>query len=245
MKALILAAGYATRLYPLTLNIPKPLLMVGKKRIIEHILDKLNLVDNLSEVFVVTNQKFYENFCDWAKKYSFKCPIKIINDKTTNNDNRLGAIADIELVIKEKNINDDLIVLGGDNLFDFELRDFVEFAKSKQAVCIAVHDVKDKNKAKLYGIVDISGDSKIINFLEKPQEPPSTLASTCIYFFPKDTVKFIPQYVKENVSKKDAPGYYIAWVSSKHIAYAYSFKGDWYDIGDIESLKHVQKKYGE
>src|SRR5690625_2070644 len=141
MKCIILAAGYATRLYPLTKNTAKPLLKVGNKPMIDHILEKVEKVEEIDEIFVVTNDKFYHSFVNWAEDYTVDKVLKVINDHTTTNDNRLGAIADIQYVIKEENIHEDLMVLAGDNLFDFELMDFVDFYKETKADCITTHQL--------------------------------------------------------------------------------------------------------
>lgn len=243
MKILILAAGYGTRLYPLTLNKPKPLLEVGKKTMMAHIIDKLEKVKEVSEGFVVTNQKFYPGFDQWSRNIKSRLKIDVINDGTLNNDDRLGAIGDIQLVIKSKNINDDLLVIGGDNLFEDPLDDFVDFANSKSPYCVVVlRDVKDKIKAKKYGIVQIDRENRILDFQEKPKKPKSTLAAGCIYMFPKEKLGLFYIYLSEGNSK-DAPGNFISWLSKREPVYGYIFKKEWFDIGDMDSLEKARKKF--
>ncbi len=223
MTVLILAAGYATRLYPLTLNKPKPLLEVGGKTILEHIFERIGRLGRVNRCFIVTNQKFFGNFKEWAERHEFKAPIEVINDETTTNENRLGAIRDIEFVIKKKNIDDGLLVIGGDNLFN--------------------GDIKDMQKAKIYGVAKVDSFGKVVDFKEKPAVPESTLIATCVYYFPKEKLKLIPEYISLGKGQ-DAPGNYIKWLSEKGEMYGFVFKEAWYDIGDIKSLKEANKKYG-
>lgn len=243
MTILILAAGYATRLYPLTLNKPKPLLKVGNKLIIEHIFDKISELNNVSVCFIVTNQKFFKDFGDWAKAFRSKVPIEVVNDETTTNENRLGAIRDIDFVIKKRGIKNDLLVIGGDNLFEFNLSSFIKFAEGlRPDVSFAIFDIKDKEKAKLYGVVKIDSASKVVSFDEKPQRPQSTFISTCVYYFPREKLNLIPKFLSSG-NKSDAPGNYIKWLSENERVFGFSFEENWYDIGDIASYKEADSKY--
>lgn len=244
MKALILAAGYATRLYPLTLNKAKPLLPVGKKTMIDRVVDNILAVKEVDAIYVVTNQKFSKQFGDWAKKKKGTVPINVINDRTLSNDDRLGAIGDIGLSINEAKIKDDLLVVAGDNLFEFDLEGFVDFAKKKgELPSIAVYDIKKREMASLYGVLEIDGDAKVISFEEKPKEPKSTLVSTCIYYFPKPKLHLVDKYLNTS-AKKDAPGNYIRWLAENEGVYAFAFEEAWYDIGSKESYEEVKNIYG-
>ncbi len=238
IKAIVLAAGYATRLYPLTLNTPKPLLDIDGKPMIEFILDKLYEISNLDEIFIITNDKFFDKFNEWLNNYKINIPIKIINDKTTSNEDRLGAIGDINFVIKNENINDNLIVVGGDNLFELSLKEFIDFSKDKTV--IVSHDVKNLELAKLYGILSINENNKIINFIEKPEKPESTLASTCIYFFSSNILNKIEEYIEQGNST-DKTGHFIQWLYKKNEVYSFVTKEKWFDIGDKEQLEEVRK----
>ena len=254
MTILILAAGYATRLYPLTLDKPKPLLKVGARTIIEHIIEKISQINGPERCFIVTNQKFFKHFQKWASNFSalpafggrggkFSVPIEVINDETTSNETRLGAIRDIEFVIKKKAIKDNLLVIGGDNLFEFSLKEFVEFAEAHRPdVSLAVFDIKAKEKAKQYGVVKIDSSNRVINFQEKPPKPESTLISTCVYYFPKDKLNLMSHFLSSG-NKADAPGNYIKWLSENDKVYAFVFEEDWYDIGDIASYEAANKVY--
>lgn len=245
MKAIILAAGYAVRLQPLTLNTSKSLLDVGGKKIIDRILDKVAELDGLSSIYVVSNGKFFDNFNEWLKGSKYKRKVEIINDGSTTNDNRLGAIKDMEFAIRTKAIDDDLLVIAGDNLFDFELGKFMEFARRRpEGVTLALYDVKSLELAKNFGVIRTDKDGRIVEFEEKPQAPKSTLISTGIYYFPKNKLPFIKEYVKIQ-DKLDAPGYYIKWLSGKDKVYGVAFLEDWYDIGNIESYKKADMQYTE
>ncbi len=241
MKALILAAGYGTRLYPLTLNTPKPLLDINGKLLIEYILDKIFEVGEINEIFVVTNNKFYDHFTKWLKDYKTNVSINILNDGTLSNETRLGAIGDINFLIEKENIEDDLIVIGGDNLFELSLKKFVEFQNEKKSAVIASRDIKDKESIKLYGVLSINENNKIINFEEKPSEPKSSLASTCIYFFPKEIINLFNKYLREK-NPMDKTGEFIQWLYKKTDVYAFVFDSKLYDIGSLEGLEDARNK---
>jgi glucose-1-phosphate thymidylyltransferase len=246
MKVIVLAAGYATRLEPLTLKTPKSLLPVGGELIIDRILDKVGAIkDIVTSIYVVTNAKFFENFVSWAAGSRYSSKIGIINDGTLSNETRLGAIKDLNLVITGKAIDDDVLVVAGDNLFDLDLNKFLKFAKAKkEGVSIALYDIKELSAAKSFGVVKIDKDNKVIDFAEKPENPGSTLISTGIYYFPREKLCYIKKYVGMQ-DKLDAPGYYIGWLSKYDKVYGFGFTEDWYDIGTIESYKAADKKYSK
>ena len=239
MKCIILAAGYATRLYPLTKNTAKPLLKVGDKSILDHIIEKVERVEVVNEVFIVTNDKFYPDFVHWALGYRGKKSIKVINDETTTNDNRLGAIADIQYVIDDVELDDDLLVLAGDNLFDFELVDFVEFYERTGADCITTHELDDVEEIKRTGVIELNENGIVTSFEEKPKEPKSNLAVPPFYIYERETVPLIAQYLAEG-ENPDAPGNFIPWLVERKDVYAYQFTGKRYDIGTVESYEKVQ-----
>lgn len=240
MKAIILAGGYATRLYPLTLNTPKPLLDINGKPIIEYILEKI-FETNVDEIFIVTNNKFFNHFNEWLENYKTNIPIKVLNDGTLTNETRLGAIGDINFVIEKENIKDDILVIGGDNLFELSLKEFVDFQKTKNTSIIAAHDIKDKELAKLYGILSVNENNKIIDLIEKPKQPKSTLASTCIYFFSKEILIFFNKYLKEG-NPADKTGHFIEWLYKKTDVHAFIFDSEWYDIGSKQGLDEAKEK---
>lgn len=243
MDVLILAAGYATRLYPLTENLPKPLLKVGNRTIIEHILSKLEAVKEIEQVYVVTNDKFYPFFVDWSKKVTSPFKLKILNDGTISNEDRLGAVGDIHFVIEQEKIRDDLLVIAGDNLFGFSLADFIDFFKEKKSSVVAFHDLKDKDKVKgKYGVGILEG-SRVVDFEEKPLAPKSSLASTACYFFKKSDLSHIHNLLK--AGKADAPGNLIKYLAENSEVHAFVFDEHWFDVGSFESLEEAQKVYGK
>lgn len=241
MKLLILAAGYATRLYPLTKDKAKPLLEIGGKTIIEHILDKIIYIPEITEIFIVTNNRFYTDFIEWSNGIKVKMPIKIINDQTMTNEDRLGAIGDIDFVLKQEKIDDDLLVIAGDNLFGFALSDFVEFFHQKKSSVVAFHDLKSVEGVKgKYGVGILKG-SKVVNFEEKPLVPKSSLASTACYFFKKSDLPHLHNLIK--IGKADASGNLITHLAEVSEVHGFVFDEHWFDIGSFESLKEAQRVY--
>ena len=246
MKVLILAAGYAVRLGELTKDTPKPLLSINNRRIIDRIIDKVKAVKGVDDIYVVTNNKFFGKFNDWLKDIPLKRNIYLINDGTDSNETRLGAIRDMYLGIEEKKIDDDLLVIAGDNLFDFDMKEFIAFAKKHEdCISVALHDIKEIALARNFGVLKIDKDDKVVDFEEKPEHPKSSLISTGIYYFPKNKLALIREYVKMQDKKLDAPGYYISWVSKNYAVYGFTFTEDWYDIGNIESYEKADREYSE
>jgi len=244
MKGLILAAGYGTRLYPLTLDRPKPLIKVGGKTILERLLRKFEALDGCDTVYVVTNDKFSDMVMKWASDRTFSVELKVINDLTHTNDDRLGAIGDINLVLEKENPCDDMLIVAGDNLFEFDISDFVRFGAEKKKVSVALFDVKDLKLAKKYGVVALKKDSSISDFQEKSPDPKSTLASTGIYYLPKEKLGAVGDYMKTSLTK-DTPGNFVKWVSETDEVFGYVFAQGWYDIGDKVSLEKADIEYRE
>lgn len=243
MKALILAAGYAIRLYPLTKERPKPLLPVGGKPIMGYIIEKLEKIDSIDEILIVTNHKFVDKFNDWLNSIRSEKEMKVIDDGTITNDDKLGSIGDINFAIRAENLNSDLLVVAGDNLLGFELSEFVRFARSiRPSSCIGIYDVGDFEAVKKYGMVELNGDKRIISFEEKPQSPTTTLIAICLYYFPKETLGLMSGYLEAG-NNPDAPGYYIDWLYQKVPTYGFVFCGSWYDIGDIASYHQASIDY--
>lgn len=244
MKAVILAAGYATRLYPLTRDTPKPLLKIGDKTILEHILLKLARVQEVEKLYLVTNARFYEIFKEWCAGNDFGREIKVINDNTTSNENRLGAIADLQYVIEQERLDDDLLVLAGDNIFEFELTDFVEFFREHDADSITCHQLDDLEELKRTGVVEIDEEGKVLSFVEKPAEPRSTLAVPPVYAYKRETLPLFREYLAGG-NNPDAPGNFIPWLITKKDIYAYQFSGYRYDIGTVESYHKVNNLFNK
>lgn len=241
MKAIVLSAGYGTRLYPLTKNKPKPLLPVKNKPIINYIVKQIEKVDSVDKIIVVSNNKFFKHFKSWKRKYFFKKDIKIINDKTKSNADRKGAIGDVIFTIDELGLQDDLLVVGGDNLNSLNLNRFINFARKRNSCCIALFDIKDKKKASRFGVVKMDRNLRIKSFQEKPAHPTTTLIATCIYYFPKESLSLLFAYQAAVAGKNDATGLYINWLSKKIPVYGFRFVGKWFDIGHLDTYKKVQK----
>ncbi|MDQ0253082.1 glucose-1-phosphate thymidylyltransferase [Evansella vedderi] len=242
MKCIILAAGYGTRLYPLTKNTAKSLLTVRDRPVMEHILEKVGKVDTVDEVFIVTNDKFYKSFVQWADSFPFSKKITVINDETTTNENRLGAIADIQFVIKQAAIDDDFLVLAGDNLFQFELTSFVDYFEKRNGDCITVHEINDRETLQRSGVVKVNNEDRVISFEEKPDNPQSNLAVPPFYLYERETIPLFKEYLEEG-NNPDAPGHFIPWLIGRKPVYAYKFKGLRYDIGTLESYQKVQELF--
>lgn len=238
MKVVVLCAGYATRLYPLTENQPKPLLPVGNKPILEWILEQVEKVQGIEAVYLVSNQKFAGHFEAWAARKKHPWPLEVVNDRTTSNETRLGAIGDLAYVIQRKKMMPcDLMVIAGDNFFDFDLVSFTNFGKAKRPHgVIAVYDVGDKELAKRYGLVQTSADGKILEFQEKPPQPATTLASSGIYWLPQETWSLLDTYITTN-HNTDQPGHYMRWLAENSGLFAFPLKGKWLDIGDLASYQ--------
>ncbi len=244
MKCILLCAGYATRLFPLTENFPKALLEVGGRAIIDYTLDKVNEIKEIDEIYLVTNAKYTPHFEKWAKEKNNIKPITVFNDGTTSNDDRLGAIGDIQFTIESANINDDILVLATDNLFDFKLKDFNEFYNLKKSPCVCVRKETDMNLLKRVGVAELDNNMKILGFVEKPSEPKSEFAVYAEYIYPKSVIPVIKQYLDEGNSC-DAPGNLVAYLYQKMPTYAYAFEGECYDIGTHDSLAQVNEKYSQ
>ena len=214
MKVIILAAGYATRLYPLTLTQPKPLLPVAGKPMIDYVLDNLAPIGGIDRIYVVTNAKFAGHFQAWADDYratKAKLNFTIVNDGSTDDTNKLGAIGDINFVLDSQKVEDDLIVVAGDNLFSEELSDFGRLCREKQAPVLAVYDVGDLEQIKKYSAISLDGDGRIPFFEEKPKNPASTLTGIALYYYPKSTLPLIKQYIAEG-NNPDQPGRLVQWL---------------------------------
>lgn len=244
MKALILAAGYATRLYPLTKKYPKPLLEVRGRPIIDYIVDKLASVGAVNEIYVVTNSKFISNFKKWSKTVKSPKKVTLINDLTKDNRDRLGAIGDINFVVKKKKVREDLLVVGGDNLFSGSLQDFFKAAKENiPYASIGLYRLKRKKDATRYGVAKLDRAKRVVSFQEKPRHPQSSLVAMCLYYIPKESLNLISDYLRGKARKADATGSYVAWLKEKTDVYGYVFSGSWFDIGDFKYLNTAKAEF--
>src|SRR5881394_1331019 len=243
MNALILAAGYATRLYPLTLDKAKPLLEVAGKPIIEWLLDSLAGVPDMEIVYVVTNDKFSSAFQTWAESYQdrhrqFK--IKVVNDGSTTDDDKLGAIGDINFVLTHENLSQtSLLVAAGDNLFTSSLADFVANARDTE-VTVAVYEVGDTEAIKKYGNVAVDAEGIMIRFEEKPKKPQGTLAAIALYYYSPAVLSLVRTYLAAG-NNVDQPGRFVQWLYTRKPVKTFQIKGQWLDIGSKETLENADK----
>ena len=231
-------------MYPLVKDTPKPLLNIGARPLIDFLLDKVGGLKDLTEVLVVTNNKFATHFRDWAKKHKrYQVPVTIINDGTETPDDRLGSVGDINFVLDNEPFEEDLLVIGGDNLFDYALDKYITYArKNSPHITIGVYDIGDLSKARQFGVVVMDKTGRIISFQEKSESPASSVISMCFYYFPQSSLKLVKEYLKQS-KKTDNAGNYIQWLTEKNKVYGFTFEGKWYDIGSIESYFEAQEKF--
>jgi glucose-1-phosphate thymidylyltransferase len=247
MKVIILAAGYATRLYPLTLTQPKPLLPVAGKPMVEYVLDNFEPIGGIDRVYVVTNAKFAGHFQKWSDDYrakKSKLNFTIVNDGSTDDTNKLGAIGDIHYVIKKENVDDDIIIVAGDNLFSEKLADFGKYIREKNAPVLALYDVGNLEEIKKYNSISVDAQGKITFFEEKPKNPQSTLTGIALYFYPRATIPLIKQYIAEG-NNPDQPGRLVQWLYPRTPVYTWRVPGLWYDIGSKETLEEANKIFAK
>jgi glucose-1-phosphate thymidylyltransferase len=239
VKAVILAAGYATRLYPLTLDRPKHLLEVGGKTILDRLLEQLPLGE-LDTVYVVTNAKFAPRFREWADGRPGN--VLVVDDGTLTEDDRLGAIGDLRLVIETEQLDDDLLVAAGDSLFSDRLDGFVEFGRGRGVTVTAVYDVGDLEAMRRLSSVSVDGDSRVTSFEEKPEHPTSTLAGIALYYLPRSVLPLVDDYLAEG-NNPDQPGRLLVWLYRRTPVYAWRVPGRWFDIGTPDTLEEAARLF--
>ena len=239
MNVLILAAGYATRLYPLTQTKAKPLLDVAGKPMLEWVIDNLAPIEGIEKVYVVTNSKFAADFQAWADGYHARHPklvFEIINDGSTSDDEKLGAIGDINLCIARAGLyNGDLIVVAGDNLFSESLKEFGRFCRKMNQPVLGIYDVGTPDEAKKYGVVAVDRDGVVTSFEEKPADPKTTLIGIALYYYPKETVMMVATYIAAG-NNPDQPGRFMQWLYSRTPVRTWKVPGTWFDVGSKETL---------
>ncbi len=243
MRCLILAAGYATRMYPLTKDFPKPLLMVGKKALLEYLLEDLIQIPEITEYLIVTNHRFFKKFEEWKETLPYREKIKLFDDGSTENENRRGAVRDMEFVIERESLADDLLVLAGDNLLNFTLRTFVEEFYKRNNSMVMYHEEKDIEKLKKTGVAEISPEGKILSMEEKPEKPKGCCAVPPFYLFRKEDIPYIRKGIEAGCGA-DSPGSFLEWFCREREVYAMKMPGRRYDIGSMESYQLVCKQFG-
>ena len=241
MICIVLAAGYATRLYPLTENYPKPLLEVKGKTILDWLIDDIASTNKIEKYIIISNDKYYKHFCEWKKTKDLD--IILLNDKTTTNENRLGAVKDIEFAIDTLKLNDDLLVIAGDNVLDFSFKGFIDYFYNKKASCVMRYSEKLEEKLRTCGVVEIDKNDLIINMEEKPEKPKSEWLIPPFYIYKKQDAALIKKAIESGCGT-DAPGSYISWLCKHTNVFAMQMQGKRYDIGDLKSYEQVKREYG-
>ncbi|WP_435363222.1 sugar phosphate nucleotidyltransferase [Haloarchaeobius sp. DYHT-AS-18] len=232
MKAVVLAGGYATRLWPITKHRPKMFLPVGDSTVIDQIFAELENDDRIDEVFVSTNEKFAPEFEEHLAETDFEKPTLSVED-TSEEDEKFGVIGALAQLVDREGVDEDLVVIAGDNLISFDVSEFVDFFEAQDSPCLAAYDVGSKELAKSYGLVELDG-KRIVDFQEKPDDPKSTLVSIACYAFTRDTVGLLEEYL-EGDNNPDEPGWFIQWLQNREPTYAFTFEGAWFDIGTPDS----------
>ncbi len=264
MKCVILAAGYATRLYPLTQNFPKPLLEVAGKPILDWLIDDMSQTGLIDEYIIISNHKFAPIFQSWADLKFFaeqsgraerkvlreakrqsraqRSKFKVLDDGTSSNETRLGAVKDIQFAIDQLHLDDDLLVMAGDNLLDFSLSHFIRFAKEKNATCVMRYYENDEARLHKTGVAEIDADGRILSMEEKPANPKSNWCIPAFYYYTRQDARLIKKGIDSGCGV-DAPGSFIAWLSTQTTVYTYEMPGHRYDIGTLESYEAVKQTY--
>lgn len=240
MKCLILAAGYATRLYPLTENFPKPLLTVGEKTILDWLIEDIDTAGAVDEYIVISNHKYAHHFKAWAKTKKQK--ITVVDDGTDTNETRLGAVKDIQFAIEQQNLQEDMLVIAGDNVLDFSLTGFIEYAHKKNTSCILRYYEPDDKKLLKCGVVTVDENDRILKMTEKSPEPATHWCCPPFYYYTKDDAALVPKGIACGCGT-DAPGSYIAWLCTQTTVHAMQMPGKRYDIGNLESYEKVKAEY--
>lgn len=244
MKCILLCAGYATRLFPLTENFPKALLEIGGRPLLDYILDEVNKIDEIDEIYVITNNRYATHFEKWANEKKNKKPILVFNDHTMTNDDRLGAIGDIRYTIDKASIDDDMLIIAGDNLFEFSLEEMVKKFHEKNASVVGGQVENDKHLLSRLGVLEANEDGLVIGMEEKPAEPKGNIKSAAIYLYPREIIKVFDEYLDAG-NNPDAPGYFLNYLYNKVPVYVNCFEGNWFDVGTHETLAEVNELFNK
>jgi len=242
MKAVVLAGGYARRMWPLTKNRPKHLLPVAGRPMLDYVMASLESVPMLEEIFISTNMRFQNQFKEYLNTLNTEKKIDLFVEDTRSEEEKLGSVGALGYLIRENNLNEELLVIGGDNIFSFRMMDFIEYFYAKKANTIALYDIGSKEKARLYGVVRINEECRIIDFQEKPADPRSTLVSTACYVFTRKGVQNVIRYLEEG-NDPDKMGHFIEWLYRHDDVYGFVFKGAWFDIGSLDSYEAAKKYF--
>jgi glucose-1-phosphate thymidylyltransferase len=243
MKAIVLAAGYAMRLYPLTKDRPKALLEIGGRHMLDYLMDEIASVPEIDEAILVTNSRFYRQFCDWAAgRKNLGLSVRVLDDGTDTNENRLGAIGDMQFALDQTDIDDDVLVAAADNLFTFRLNDFVGSFRLSGKDTLLAQAMGDTEELKRFAIATLDEKGRVVGLVEKPQNPPTDIAVYALYLYRRDTLPLVRQYIAEG-NNCDAPGHFPEWLYKRRDVRAYLFEGDCVDIGTPEAYAAARAEY--
>ncbi len=240
MKCIVLAAGYATKLYPLTENFPKPLLEVGGKTILDHLLDDINESGEVGDFVVISNHRFASHFEEWAKKKEY--PVTVLDDGTESNETRLGAVRDMLFAVEKLGINEDILVIAGDNLLDFSLKIFIDYAKKKKTSCVMRFFQPDRSRLLKSGVLSVDENERVVRMTEKSPNPESNWCCPPFYYYTAEDASKIKEALESGCGA-DAPGSYVAWLCERSAVHAMEMPGKRYDIGDLASYEKVKAEY--
>ncbi|WP_247003960.1 sugar phosphate nucleotidyltransferase [Halosolutus gelatinilyticus] len=232
MKAVVLAGGYATRMWPITKHRPKMFLPIGDSTVVDRIFAELEADERIDDVYVSTNERFASDFEAHLADSEFEKPKLSVEDTSEENE-KFGVVGALAQLIDRENVDDELLVIAGDNLISFAISDFLDYFEATEAPTLAAYDVGSREKARSYGLVDLEGD-RVVDFQEKPENPKSTLVSIACYAFPRESLSLLPTYLEEG-NNPDEPGWFVQWLQNREATYAYTFEGAWFDIGTPES----------
>ncbi|MFC4246727.1 sugar phosphate nucleotidyltransferase [Natribaculum luteum] len=232
MKAVVLAGGYATRMWPITKHRPKMFLPIGESTVVDRIFAELEADDRIEEVYVSTNERFAADFEAHLADSEFEKP-QLSIEETTEEDEKFGVVGALAQLVDREGVDDDLLVIAGDNLISFDVADFLDYFGQKDAPTLAAYDVGSREKAKSYGLVELE-DDRVVDFQEKPEDPKSTLVSIACYAFPRESLSLLSTYLEED-NNPDEPGWFVQWLQEREPTYAFCFEGAWFDIGTPES----------
>ena len=243
MKCILLCAGYATRLFPITKNFPKALLEIEDgKPLLNYIMDQIDNISDIDEIYLITNDRYYNHFINWKDTLNTNKKLTVLNDYTTNNDDKLGAVGDLKYTKDKMNINDDVIIIAGDNLFDYNLQDFIDYYKKIKKPVVTSSIINDIEQLKGMGVALTYSNNRIIKLKEKSANPISNKAVFATYIYPKEVFNQVDNYLNEG-NNPDAPGYFLEYVVRNNPTYIYNFNGNCYDVGTHNSLKEVREIY--
>ena len=243
MKAVILAGGFAKRMWPLTENQAKALLPVAGKPIINYILDKLEETEDIRDIFISTNKKFEKDFREWVSGTKTEKSINLVIENHMSEDKKMGAIGGLKFLKDTQKIDDDLLVIAGDNLFEFDLKNFVGYCDGCRDPVVAFYDIGDIEKVRnKFGVAILDANNNVQDFQEKPSDPKSSLISTCIYLIPKEDLNLIDEYLEDN-NNPDAPGFFIQWLNNRKSIRGFVFSEKWFDIGSFELYDAANREF--